>query len=93
LFLNKIRWGVPKGYLPSCYLGGMRFDYTDERLEIPLEDLPRAANERRIAKGAEEVERRGKFVSAYLAGGRRDGRGERLDPVLEFHLGLQKPQA
>jgi len=33
-----------------------------------------------------EMEAQGVFLSSYLARGRRDGNGRRLDPVLEAHL-------
>jgi hypothetical protein len=35
-----------------------------------------------------ELERRGSFVRAYKERGGVDGDGQRLDPVLAFHLGL-----
>jgi hypothetical protein len=41
-------------------------------------------------KRAEWDKRRG-FARGYLARGQRDERGQRLDPVLEAHLGLRIP--
>jgi len=37
------------------------------------------------------LERRANFARAYIARGRRLGTGQKLDPVLASHLGLQEP--
>jgi hypothetical protein len=37
------------------------------------------------------LERRANFARAYIARGRTLGNGQKLDPVLASHLGLQEP--
>jgi hypothetical protein len=37
------------------------------------------------------LERRENFARAYIARGRTLGNGQKLDPVLASHLGLQEP--
>jgi hypothetical protein len=36
------------------------------------------------------LERRANIARAYIARGRRDGQGQKFDPVLASHLGLQE---
>ena len=53
--------------------------------------LEREAVEVRIHEGVRGVVApRASFARAYLARGGRDGRGEKLDPVLAAHLGLEE---
>jgi len=49
------------------------------------------SNERSSANPLTVLERRANFARAYIARGRRDGQGQKLDPVLASHLGLQEP--
>ena len=76
----------------ACYFGGMRIEP-----ESPLwgstqsggGGMDQKSVEERITAGVRGVVApRASFARAYLARGGRDGKGERLDPVLAAHLGL-----
>lgn len=60
------------------------------RRDAPLLYAGRNENERPWSEKAADWEKRVGFARGYLARGRRDENGLRLDPVLEAHLGLGK---
>lgn len=84
---NRMRSGFERyGSLP-WYSGGMKFDSRVRDLRtLPLYSTG--------AKDAQmlELERRREFVRACVARNRLDRNGQEIDPVLAFHLGLEKPQ-
>ncbi len=75
----------------ECYLEDMRI--------LPGSSLEHAVQwDRNEAMARETVEKqisalapRANFARAYIAHGRTLGSGEKLDPVLESHLGSQEP--
>src|SRR5258707_600670 len=70
------------------YSGGMKFN---SRIR-DLRTLPLYSNGAKDAQML-ELERRREFVrSCVAARNRAEGKGQEIDPVLAFHLGLQKPQ-
>jgi hypothetical protein len=76
------------------YSGGMKFD---SRIR-DLRTLPLYSNGAKDAQmlsreQLRELERRREFVRSRAAARNRvDGKGQEIDPVLAFHLGLQKRQ-
>ncbi|MSV32805.1 MAG: hypothetical protein EXQ57_09820 [Bryobacterales bacterium] len=61
---------------------------SDSLRRLPLHPAPEEG-EKLFAKARLELDQRGAFVGAYKARGGRDGNGQKLDPVLAFHLGLE----
>lgn len=81
------------GHCASWYADGMKLDSR-------IRDLPTLPLHSEVATGEPmlsrdqrlELERRREFVRSLAAARNRvDGKGQEIDPVLAFHLGLQKP--
>jgi hypothetical protein len=57
------------------------------------QEIPAPFSEQARLNGPEwrQMERQANFARAYMARGRTLGNGQKLDPVLASHLGLQEP--
>jgi len=79
------------GVALPCYLGGMRLRPDSPLLRSQPGGIDAAANHDTICKEQRpELETRGTFVRSYVGRGGADGNGQKLDPVLAFHLGLEE---
>lgn len=70
----------------NSYLG------LDNRKVLPLGSCANVEAELMYGKQRRELARRGDLMKGYMARGMRDGNGQKLDPVLRAHLGLEEPK-
>lgn len=74
-----------------CYPGGMRLLPDNPLLRSQPGAIDAAADQGVIyRKQRLELATRGAFVRSYLARDGVDGNGQKLDPVLAWHLGLSE---
>jgi hypothetical protein len=73
----------------GCYLEDMRILPGSSLAQLVERDRNGAMEKETIEKQIGALAPRANFARAYIARGRTLGNGQKLDPVLASHLGLQ----
>jgi hypothetical protein len=75
----------------ECYSEDMRILPGSSLAQVVQGDRDGAMEKDTIEKQISALAPRANFARAYIARGRTLGNGQKLDPVLASHLGLQDP--
>ena len=75
----------------ECYSEDMRILPGSSLAQLVQGDRNGAMEKETIEKQIIALAPKANFARAYIARGRTLGNGEKLDPVLASHLGLQEP--